>query len=183
MDIFKSICGLDCCLMENNSPKCTPPVCMLYLWCPNILLAQPHCEQVTSPIDIMDFRLTPCSVAVGRNNAFSGCDSFVCMLPRVWDGCLRNQGWILTKGGRILHVYRAWIGSGTLSASCSVGNAGCFPDCKAARAWSWPLLPSAATVKNVGTYTSAPFYALIAWCLIRHRDNPNFYRLVAWRTS
>jgi len=48
----------------------------------------------------MDFRLTPCSVAVGRNNAFNGQDNFVGMVPRVWDGCLKNQGWILTKGGR-----------------------------------------------------------------------------------
>lgn len=53
-----------------------------------------------SPIDIMDFRLTPCSVAVGRNNAFNGRDNFVGMVPRVWDGCLKNQGLLLTKGGR-----------------------------------------------------------------------------------
>jgi len=99
-DTFKSVCGLDCCLVEADSPKCTPPVCTLYLWCPDILLTQPQYEQITSPIVIMDFRLTPCSVAVGRNNAFSGRGGFVGMVPRVWDGCLRNQGLILTKGGR-----------------------------------------------------------------------------------
>jgi hypothetical protein len=48
----------------------------------------------------MDIRLTPCIVAVGRNNAFSGQATFIGMVPRVWDGCLRNQGLILTKGGR-----------------------------------------------------------------------------------
>ena len=48
----------------------------------------------------MDYRLTPCNVAFGRNNAFSGWDSFVGMVPRVWNGCLKNQGLILTKGGR-----------------------------------------------------------------------------------
>jgi hypothetical protein len=31
--------------------------------------------------------------------------------------------------------------------------------------------PSSAEVKNVWSYTSAPQYTFMAWCLVKHRDN------------
>jgi len=36
------------------------------------------------------------------------------------------------------------------------------------------LLPKS---KNAWSYTSIPQYVLIAWCLVKHRDNFNFYLL------
>jgi hypothetical protein len=35
--------------------------------------------------------------------------------------------------------------------------------------------PSSAEVKNAWSYTSTPQYDLIAWCLVKHRDNLTFY--------
>jgi hypothetical protein len=35
--------------------------------------------------------------------------------------------------------------------------------------------PSSAEVKNAWSYTSTPQYVFMAWCLVKHRDNFNFY--------
>jgi hypothetical protein len=35
-------------------------------------------------------------------------------------------------------------------------------------------LPSSAEVKNAWSYTSTPQYVLMAWCLVKHRDNFTF---------
>jgi hypothetical protein len=38
--------------------------------------------------------------------------------------------------------------------------------------------PSSAEVKNAWSYTSTPPYAFMAWCLVKHRDNFTFTRLL-----
>jgi len=38
--------------------------------------------------------------------------------------------------------------------------------------------PSSAEVKNVWSYTFAPQYILMVWCLVRHRDNFTFFYCV-----
>jgi hypothetical protein len=35
--------------------------------------------------------------------------------------------------------------------------------------------PSSAEVKNAWSYTSTPQYVFMAWCLVKHKDNFNFY--------
>jgi hypothetical protein len=36
-------------------------------------------------------------------------------------------------------------------------------------------LPSSTEVKNVCNYASTPQYIIMAWCLVKHRDNFTFY--------
>jgi hypothetical protein len=64
-------------------------------------------------------------------------------------------------------------GSGSHPASYPMGTRGSFSAGKAAGAWSWPLTSSSAEV-NAWSYTSTPQYALMAWCLVKHRDNLTF---------
>jgi hypothetical protein len=52
--------------------------------------------------------------------------------------------------------HRVQNGSGAHQASYTKGTRGSFPGGKAAAAWSWPLTPSGAEVKNAWSYTSTP---------------------------
>jgi hypothetical protein len=58
-----------------------------------------------------------------------------------------------------------------------VGSRASFPRAK------WPgyeadhLSPNSIRVKNVWSYTSAPSYIILAWCIIKHRDR--LYLLVS----
>jgi hypothetical protein len=54
-----------------------------------------------------------------------------------------------------------------LPASYPMGTMGSFPGGKAAGAWSWPLTPSNAEVKNEWSYTSTPQYAFMPWCSVK----------------
>jgi hypothetical protein len=76
-------------------------------------------------------------------------------------------GYIMLSFGRI------WVSMGIVRhpASYPRGTRDFFPGGKAAGAWSLPLNPPSAEVKNAWSYTSTPQYAFMVWCLVKHRDN------------
>jgi hypothetical protein len=72
--------------------------------------------------------------------------------------------------------------SGVHPASYPMGTTGSFPGGKAARHEADHSPPSSAKVKNAWSYTSTPQYVLMAWCLVKHRDNFTFtsYTKMFW---
>jgi len=68
-------------------------------------------------------------------------------------------------------LHRVQTGSGAHSAAYPTGTEGSFPGGKAVGREADHSAPSSAEVKNEWRYTSTPYYAFIAWCLVKHRDN------------
>jgi hypothetical protein len=93
-------------------------------------------------------------------------DSSVGITTRLWAGNFSLHHWVQN-------------GSGSHPASYPTGTGGSFRGSKAAGAWSCPLIPSSAEVKNAWSYTSSPKYVFMAWCLVKHRDKFTF-TTIAW---
>jgi hypothetical protein len=72
----------------------------------------------------------------------------------------------------LFHVH---IASGAHPASYPMSTGDSFLRGKVTRAWSQPLFPSRAKVKNVWLYTSTTKYVFMAWCLVQHRDTFTFF--------
>jgi hypothetical protein len=77
-------------------------------------------------------------------------------------------------GNFSLH-HRVQNGSGAHPASYPMDNRGSFPGVKRPGREADHSPPSSAEVKNAWSYNSAPQYAFMAWCLVKHRDNFTFY--------
>jgi hypothetical protein len=91
---------------------------------------------------------------------------------------LDNQGsrvqFLVSAGNFSLH-YCIQNGSGAHPASYPMGTRDSFPGDKAARAWSWPLTPSNAKVKEwVGLYLHSPNTPSWRGAQLKHRDNFTF---------
>jgi hypothetical protein len=85
-----------------------------------------------------------------------------------------SKVWFPAGAGNFSLHHRVQNGSGAHPGSYPMGTRGSFPGGKAAGAWSWPLTPSSAEVKNAWSYTSTPQYVSMAWCLVKHRDNSTY---------
>jgi hypothetical protein len=65
-------------------------------------------------------------------------------------------------------------GSGAHPVFYAVGTRGCFPGCRAAGAWSWPLTSIYCRGQRMrGAISLLPQYVFMAWCSItkKHKDN------------
>jgi hypothetical protein len=80
-------------------------------------------------------------------------------------------------GNFSLH-HRVQNGSGAHSASYPMSIRGSFPGGKAAGAWSWPLTPSSAEVKEwVDLHLHSTNTPSWSGAQLKHRDNFTFYLL------
>jgi hypothetical protein len=91
------------------------------------------------------------------------------LLYRMYD---RGIGVRFPAGARdFSFLHSTQIGSWDYPASYPMCSGESFSGDKATRAWSWPLTPSSAEVKNSWSYTSTTLYVLVAWCLLKHGNN------------
>jgi hypothetical protein len=67
-------------------------------------------------------------------------------------------------------LHRVQNGSGAHPVSCPMGSGFSFPGVKRPEREADHSL-SSAELKNARSYTSTPKYVLMAWCLVKHRDN------------
>jgi hypothetical protein len=70
---------------------------------------------------------------------------------------------------------RVQNGSGAHPALYSVGTGSSFHEVKRRVRQVDHSPPSSAEVKHAWSYTSAPPYVFMVWCLVKHRDNFTFY--------
>jgi hypothetical protein len=82
--------------------------------------------------------------------------------------------------GKFYPHHRVQNGSGAHPASYSVGTGGSFHVVKRPGREADHSPPSSAEVKNVWSYISTPQYVLMAWCLVKHKDNSTFTFILWW---
>jgi hypothetical protein len=114
----------------------------------------------------------------------------ITVLVRSWcssvDTAGLRAGWLGIQAplgaGNFSPHHRVQTGSGAHPASNPIGTRGSFPGGKAADAWSWPLTPSSAEVKNAWLYTSTPQHDFMAWCSVTKAEGQQQGRSVSTET-
>jgi hypothetical protein len=99
-------------------------------------------------------------------------------LNRLWARRLpRNRHSILGRGKRFPVLHGALIGCEAHPVPFPMRTAVPSPDLKRPRREPDLSPLSSADVKNGWSYTSAPLYVFMGWCLSKHRDNYPFRNL------
>jgi len=95
------------------------------------------------------------------------------IVTRLWGGRPEFNSWQVLGIFSPHHIVQTGCGAHPASYPMSAG--GFFPP-----GVKWPVreadhpLPSSAEVNNAWSYISTPQYVLMAWCLIKHKDEFTF---------
>jgi len=109
-------------------------------------------------------------MSLGKARRPSISSSFRAPLQDGWSGVR-----VPARAGKFSLRRCVQTGSGAHQASYPRRTKGTFPEGKLAGAWSWPLTSISCWGQRMsGVIPSLPQYALMAWCLVKHREIYNF---------